>query len=216
MDSLKFVISHSCGKDSTLALHRMIKSGYTCEGLLVTVDKENDSSFFHSVPSTILESIAKSLSFNLIKLEIEEKSKYREMFVDELKKLADNGVRICVFGDIDIQEHREWCTSVCLEAGMAAVFPLWQENRESLVSEFIDLGYKAIIKAINADVLGEELLGEELTHKAVEEIVRQGADACGENGEYHTVVLDGPLFSFPVQIKAKGLTKKGSYASLLI
>lgn len=215
MDSLKFVISYSCGKDSTLALHRMIKSGYTCEGLLVTVDKEHDSSFFHGVPATMLDNIAKSLDFKLIKLMI-GKDEYREIFVKTLKELASQGVRLCAFGDIDINEHRQWCTSVCLEAGMAACFPLWQENRESLVSEFIDLGYKGIIKAINTNILGEELLGRELNHNTVEEIVRLGSDACGENGEYHTVVIDGPLFKSPVELKSKGLVKKDCYASLLV
>ncbi|MGL5439630.1 MAG: diphthine--ammonia ligase [Filifactoraceae bacterium] len=215
MDNLKFAISYSCGKDSTLSLHRMIKSGYKCESLLVTIDKENNSSFFHGVPVEILENISRALDIKLTKLLI-GKDDYREVFVDHLKKLSEEGVRLCVFGDIDINEHRQWCTEVCLEAGMAAVFPLWQENRESLVSEFIDLGYKAIIKTINSDILGEEILGEVLDHNLVEEIVKQGSDACGENGEYHTVVIDGPLFKNQVNIKTKGLARNGHYASLLV
>ena len=83
---------------------------------------------------------------------------------------------------------------------MTAVLPLWQENREKLVKEFIDLGFKARIVVVNKTMMSPEFLGRDLSHELLEEIEKTGADVCGENGEYHTVVYDGPLFKTPLNL----------------
>ena len=164
----KFVVSYSCGKDSTLSLYRMIKAGHTPVALLVTVDKKVLRSWFHGIPDKLLKDVSKS---------------QEEM-----------GAEACVFGDIDLMAHRNWCEDKCEKAGLEAIFPLWEEDREALTYEFIDSGFKTVIKNVKLSILGEEFLGEVLTKDVVERLKAAGSDACGENGEYHTFVFDGPLF----------------------
>lgn len=191
--SKKFIMSYSCGKDSTLALHRMIKRGDTPLGLLVTVDKSAGRSWFHGIPENLLNQVSKSLDIPLIKVE-SNGTNYKETFEEALKNAKKNGAEACVFGDIDLEEHRTWCTDRCNEAGLEAIFPLWQEDREKLTYEFIESGFKAMVKVVRLECLGEEFLGELLTKELVQKIKATGSDPCGENGEYHTFVYDGILF----------------------
>ena len=157
----KFVVSYSCGKDSTLSLYRMIKAGHTPVALLVTVDKKVLRSWFHGIPDKLLKDVSKSLDIPLVLVASNGKENYGETFVEALKKIKEEmGAEACVFGDIDLMAHRTWCEDKCEKAGLEAIFPLWEEDREALTYEFI----------------------------------AAGSDACGENGEYHTFVFDGPLF----------------------
>ena len=115
--------------------------------------------------------------------------------VENVKKIKEEmGAKACVFGDIDLMAHRTWCEDKCEKAGLEAIFPLWEEDREALTYEFIDSGFKTVIKNVKLSILGEEFLGEVLTKDVVERLKAAGSDACGENGEYHTFVFDGPLF----------------------
>ena len=191
----KFVVSYSCGKDSTLSLNRMIKAGHTPVALLVTVDKKVLRSWFHGIPDKLLKDVSKSLDIPLVLVASNGKENYGETFVEALKKIKEEmGAEACVFGDIDLMAHRTWCEDKCEKAGLEAIFPLWEEDREALTYEFIDSGFKTVIKNVKLSILGEEFLGEVLTKDVVERLKAAGSDACGENGEYHTFVFDGPLF----------------------
>ncbi|XZK55891.1 diphthine--ammonia ligase [Clostridium perfringens] len=191
----KFVVSYSCGKDSTLSLYRMIKAGHTPVALLVTVDKKVLRSWFHGIPDKLLKDVSKSLDIPLVLVASNGKENYGETFVEALKKIKEEmGAEACVFGDIDLMAHRTWCEDKCEKAGLEAIFPLWEEDREALTYEFIDNGFKTVIKNVKLSILGEEFLGEVLTKDVVERLKAAGSDACGENGEYHTFVFDGPLF----------------------
>lgn len=191
----KFVVSYSCGKDSTLSLYRMIKAGHIPVALLVTVDKKVLRSWFHGIPDKLLKDVSKSLDIPLVLVASNGKENYGETFVEALKKIKEEmGAEACVFGDIDLMAHRTWCEDKCEKAGLEAIFPLWEEDREALTYEFIDSGFKTVIKNVKLSILGEEFLGEVLTKDVVERLKAAGSDACGENGEYHTFVFDGPLF----------------------
>lgn len=210
----KFVMSYSCGKDSTLALYRMIKAGHIPAALLITVDKKVCRSWFHSVPERLLREVAKSLNIQLI-LVTSKGDDYAKTFVDALiKAKKDLGIDACVYGDIDLEAHRVWCTNRCTEAGVEAIFPLWEEDRETLVYEFIDLGFKTVIKNVKLECMGEEFLGKVLTKEVVQEIKETGSDACGENGEYHTFVFDGPLFNYTVKFESLGIIKSDTHGFL--
>ncbi|SHE99989.1 diphthine--ammonia ligase [Clostridium fallax] len=198
----KFIMSYSCGKDSTLALYRMIKEGHTPLALLVTVDKDKKNSWFHEVPLTLLEKVSKSLGVPLL-LADSKGDDYEAVFTETLIKGKELGAESCVFGDIDIDSHREWCTKRCKEANLKEIFPLWQENRESLTYEFIESGFKTVIKKVRLDSLDENFLGKTLTKELVNNIKEKGADPCGENGEYHTFVYDGPIFNEKINYKLK-------------
>lgn len=193
MSKEKVVVSFSGGKDSTLSLYKMLKSGYEVIGLLVTFDDENNSCF-HKIPKKVFEEISKELEIPIIKADCSIGRCYEDEFEKALKYSKDKGAEICVFGDIDIEAHKKWCLDRCSAAGIGGTFPLWQQNREDLTNEFIDYGFKAVIKKVNLKYLEKDFLGKELTKEVVNEIKNLGCDPSGENGEYHTLVFDGPIF----------------------
>ena len=212
--SKKFVMSYSCGKDSTLALYRMIKNGHKPVALLITVDKKVLRSWFHGVPESLLQEVSKSLNIPLLLVKCEGEE-YKAAFNKALNKAkSELGAEACVFGDIDLEAHRVWCTDRCDEANMEAIFPLWLEDREKLTYEFIDSGFKTVIKNVRLDVLSTEFLGKVLTKKVVSDIVAAGSDACGENGEYHTFAFDGPLFKYPIRFKENGIITNETHGFL--
>lgn len=210
----KFIMSYSCGKDSTLALYRMVQLGHKPAALLVTVDKNAGRSWFHGVPQQLLHQVSKALEIPLMIVEsngTNYEATFREALIDAKENL---GIDSCVYGDIDLEGHREWCTERCDEAGIKAVFPLWQEGREDLVYEFIDLGFKTVIKNVKLECLGEDFLGKTLTRDLVQDIKSTGSDACGENGEYHSFVYDGPLFKNPIDFEIAGIVKTETHGYL--
>jgi len=211
--SKKFVMSFSGGKDSTLALYRMIKKGYTPIGLLVTVKKGKSSSWTHSINKELLNKVSQSLDIPLMLVECEV-SEYEAKFKETLEKAKEMGAKSCVFGDIDIDHHRKWCEDRCNEAGIEAILPLWQEDREKLVYEFIDSGFSTVIKKVNLTYLPSDFLGKVLNRDIVEEIKQLGSDPCGENGEYHTFVVNGPLFKEEIKFKKNKIVIDGDYGNL--
>ncbi|MEG2017104.1 MAG: diphthine--ammonia ligase [Clostridium sp.] len=210
----KFIMSYSCGKDSTLALYRMVQQGHKPAALLVTVDKKAGRSWFHGVPQVLLGEVSKALNVPLLIVEsngTDYESTFREALIEAKENL---GIDSCVYGDIDLEGHRTWCTDRCEEAGIEAVFPLWQEGRENLVYEFIDSGFKTVIKNVKLECLGEEFLGKTLTRELALKIKETGSDVCGENGEYHSFVYDGPLFKNPIGFEAAGVVKTETHGYL--
>nr|WP_312291144.1 diphthine--ammonia ligase [Clostridium chromiireducens] len=215
MNKGKVVISFSGGKDSILSLYRMIKNGYEVIELLVTFDNQNDSCF-HKIPRDILEKVSKELEIPLTVIDCSGNKNYEEEFEKALKVSKDKGAEVCVFGDIDIEAHKKWCLDRCNAAEINGVFPLWQENRESLTNEFIDYGFKAVIKKVNLNALGIEFLGKELTKEVVNEIKKLGCDPSGENGEYHTLVFDGPIFKHGIKFDKVNKEIVGDFGYLTI
>jgi diphthine-ammonia ligase len=215
MNKEKVVVSFSGGKDSTLSLYRMIKDGYKVIGLVVTFDGQNDSCF-HKIPKEILKSVSEELEIPIIEVDCSNGKIYEEEFEKALKKSKDMGAEICVFGDIDIEAHKKWCLDRCDGADITGKFPLWQEDRESLTNEFIDYGFKAIIKKVNLNALGEDFLGKELNKEVVNNVKELGCDPSGENGEYHTLVFDGPIFKQGVKFNIINKEIIGEFAYLNI
>ncbi|MBC2855507.1 diphthine--ammonia ligase [Cetobacterium sp. 2A] len=215
MKKKNFIMSFSGGKDSTLALHRMIKAGHNPMALIITIDKDRENSWFHSISKNHIKEVAKSLDIPLMLIECEG-SNYENSFVEALEVFKNNGADCCVFGDIDIDAHRKWCQDRCDSAKLDAVFPLWQEGREDLVHEFIDTGFKAVIKVVNLNHLSQEFLGKTLDRDIVKDIKATGSDPCGENGEYHTFVYDGPLFNVPIQFEVIETAQHNDYGFLNI
>ena len=215
MNKEKIVVSFSGGKDSTLSLYRMIKDGYKVIGLVVTFDDEN-SSCFHRIPKNIMREVSKELDIPLIEVDCSHGKIYEEEFERALKLSKDMGAEVCIFGDIDIEAHKKWCLDRCDSVGIKGRFPLWQENRERLTNEFIDIGFKAVIKKVNLKVLGEEFLGKELNKDVINEVKNLGCDPSGENGEYHTLVFDGPIFKQAVKFNKVNKEIVGDFGYLTI
>lgn len=211
----KFIMSFSGGKDSILALYRMIKKGYEPIALLTTVKKNQEKSWTHGLGKEFLHRISKSLDIPLLLVECDV-NEYERKFEEALIKAKDMGATMCVFGDIDIELHKKWDVDRCKNAGIKAELPLWQQNREDLVYEFIDSGFTTIINKVNLKYMGIEFLGKELNREIIDDIKSTGSDACGENGEYHTFVVDGPLFKNRIDFTNEGIVKDINYAHLNI
>lgn len=203
MKKSKVVVSFSGGKDSTLCIYRALKENYDVIGLISTFADEKDTCF-HRIPKTVLKEVSESLNIPLIEVKCCKNCVYEDEFEKALKYAKDQGAEFCIFGDIDIEDHKKWGLDRCSNAGIKGLFPLWQEDREELVNEFLSYGFKAVIKKVNLNALGMEFLGEILSKDIISQIKAQGADPCGENGEYHTLVFDGPIFSKKVEFKALG------------
>lgn len=215
MKGKKFIASYSGGKDSTLAVYRAISQGMEPIQLITTYNLDKDRSWFHGIPQPLLDKISKELNIPifLIKTTGEE---YAQNFEKKLKEAKAAGAEVCVFGDIDLEEHLKWCTDRCIAAGIEAYFPLWQESRKKLVYEFIDAGFKTIITVVDTKRMDEKFLGQILTRELADEIEKCGADICGENGEYHTFAFDGPLFLSKVSYKTEEKVHSDNYAILPI
>jgi len=211
----KFVASYSGGKDSILAIHRAIKLGMKPVSLIITYNMDMERSWFHGIPEDLLSEVAASLDIPIKLIKTSGKD-YAANFERELRAQKEKGAEVCVFGDIDIEEHLQWCTARCDAAGIEAFFPLWKEERKSLVDEFIEEGFTANIIVVDTNRLSEKYLGMTLSHETVSSMVSEGADACGENGEYHTFVSNGPLFRTPVSFCYGEIVRKEQYAILPI
>lgn len=207
----KFVLSYSGGKDCILALYRKIQEGCTPVALLTTVKKSSNETWTHGLTFDLLEQVSKSLELPIIYAECDV-SEYETKFEEKLKIAKEMGATSVVYGDIDIELHKQWDIDRATNAGLNYEFPLWQEDREKLVHEVIDNGFKAIIKKVNLDCMGEDFLGKTLTKELVEKIKETGSDPCGENGEYHTFVVDGPIFNYKIDVKHDDFRVEDNYA----
>jgi len=194
---MKFVASYSGGKESVLAIYRAIKQGHEPIALITTFNTDADRSHFHGLSEEVLESVSKSLDIPLwlIKTSGED---YAINLEKALLRAKEQGAQACVFGDIDIEGHLEWCSQRCENVGIKPLFPLLGESRKDVVYEMIDCGFVANISTVNTRYLSEDFLGQQLTKEVAERIAACGADICGENGEYHTFVWAGPIFKQPV------------------
>jgi len=187
-----------------------IKQGYTPAVLLNVMNENGKISRSHGIPESILQAQAKAaqLPIHLISSSWQE---YEQHFTAALKQLKENyAVSHAVFGDIDLQPHRDWEEKVCNNAGLTAVLPLWQQDRRSLVMKMLDSGIQTMIVSCN-EVMGASFIGKILTPSLIDELEVLGVDACGENGEFHTLVYDCPLFQQPLQIEVKQVLKHEQY-----
>jgi len=208
---IKFAMSYSCGKDSALALYKTIQAGHRPVCIVVAFNKEAGRSWFHGVEEALLEKVSQALELPLI-IARSHGDDYTELFENALRQVKTLGAEACVFGDIDIEGHLEWNRERCAAAGLECIMPLWGMSRTAAVSELLDAGFAAIIKSIDKKYLDESFLGLTLDKNVIKRVAATGADICGENGEYHTFVYDGPVFRHPVQIKLGEVIDLGTHA----
>ncbi len=207
---MNVLCSWSGGKDSCFALMKAKEQGYTLRVLLNVLNEEGKISRSHGIPSNILQAQAKAahLPIHLINSSWQE---YEMQFTSALQQLKSNyDLHAAVFGDIDLQAHRDWEEKVCSSAGLKAVLPLWQQDREALVIQMLNSGIKTIIVSCN-ETMGDSFLGKILDEQLVQELKSIDIDVCGENGEFHTLVLDCPLFTQPLNVEVKNPIKHDNY-----
>ena len=209
----RFVASFSTGKDSTLAVYKAIERGMKPDGLLITYNEDLTRAWFHSITEDVLKRYSKALGIpiHLIRTSGDD---YEENFEKKLKECRASGAEVCVFGDIDILTHLEWGQERCKAAGLEAFYPLWQMDRRHAVNAFLDSGFSAYITIIDTGRVPEEYLGKKLSKELLSKMEEEGIDPCGESGEFHTLVTDGPLFKHPFEYAFGRVEFDGRYAKL--
>ncbi|MEM2099256.1 MAG: diphthine--ammonia ligase [Candidatus Bathyarchaeia archaeon] len=212
---MKVVVSWSGGKDSCFACYKAIKEGYDVAWLLVMMESAGLSNF-HLINSELLDAQAQAIGVPIIK-QVTSPSTYGRDFENALLQLKQRGVEGLVTGDVyDVALHEaSWLDRVCGEVGLQPVKPLWHRNTMEIVDEFINAGFKATVVRVKREVLGLEWLGRELNAQFIRELP-VGVDPCGENGEFHTFVTDGPIFKSSIEIVEAEKTKLNGYGHLEI
>ena len=192
---VKAFSSWSGGKDCCLAFYRAKRSGMDIRFLINMVSEDGKRSCSHGVRAAVIKRQAEALGIPIIQKPTTTDT-YEKVFVETLKELKNKGVTDGVFGDIDFNPHREWNERVCAGAGIACHLPLWQEDQTRLMEEFIDAGFKSVVIAVKADLLGREILGRIVNREFIAYIagLKKKITPCGEAGEFHTLVIDGPVF----------------------
>ncbi|NER14079.1 diphthine--ammonia ligase [Leptobacterium flavescens] len=199
----KAYFNWSSGKDSSLALHRLLEEGkYDIVKLVTTVNTDYNRVSMHGLRNELLELQADAIGLPLHKIPLsgnvsmKEYDKVMKSQMELLKQQAS----IAVFGDIFLEDLKKYREERLSEVGIKAVFPLWKEDTKALIDEFLDLGFKAITVCVNAKLLGASFVGRVIDRDFIKELP-ENVDPCGENGEFHTFVFDGPIFKKAVPFK---------------
>ncbi|MBW1745256.1 MAG: diphthine--ammonia ligase [Deltaproteobacteria bacterium] len=205
---VKTFVSWSGGKDAALSYYRVMGDFYVTH-LLNMVAENGEISRSHGIRTDVLRLQAEAMGLPIIQPSSSWET-YEAKFKKALSDLKCEGVEAGIFGDIDLDAHREWVERVSKESGMQAVLPLWGEkNRENLIEELIEAGFETVIVATKKDVLGHEWLGRRIDDDFVRDISKiKGVDISGEGGEYHTFVVSGPIFGKRINIlKSEKITR---------
>lgn len=211
----KFIVSYSGGKDSTLALYHAMQVGKAI-GLIVMLEEQGLRSRSHAMSMEIIQAQANALGLPIITAS----SSWNDYETEFLKLLADakqQGADVLVTGDLDMPEHGCWHDRITQQAGLKLCMPLWQRPHREVIEEFIQLGFKTMIVTVNLD-LGMKVddLGKILTLDYIQELENRGIDPCGEGGEFHSTVIDGPLFTAPIAVRKGDILYHENYAFLAL
>ncbi len=191
----------SSGKDSSLALYRVLQQKeLNVSELITTVNQDYRRVSMHGLRIELLEQQAESLNIPLRKVCLPAQVSmdvYNRTMLATVTSLKENGFTHCVFGDIFLEDLRKYREDQLKKVGIQTVFPLWKTNTKDLLEEFLDLGFKAIIVCVNAKYLDDSFCGRLLDHEFLNDLP-SNVDPCGEHGEFHSFVFDGPLFNKPI------------------
>lgn len=200
-------LSWSTGKDAMLALHHLQNHPeYSVDLLLTSLNAENDRVSMHGIPFALLKQQAENLGLPLKTLALHPETDlptYNRMMEEELTELKNLGFTTGIYGDILLDDLRAYRETQMSKLDLKTYFPLWKKDTKELIHEFLDLGYKAIAVCINTQILDASFCGRIIDRDFINDLPWD-ADPCGENGEFHTFVFDGPLFQKPVLFENKG------------
>jgi len=196
-------MSWSSGKDSALALHETREHG-TVEivGLLTTVNQEFERVAMHGVRRTLLEAQAERLGLPLHVVELPwpcPNEVYEDRMTDALGHAHDAGIEAMVFGDLFLEDVRRYRENALRDTGIGAVFPLWLRPTRQMAHDLLDLRFRAVVTCVDSAQAPAAIAGRWYDEILLSELP-SGVDPCGENGEFHTVVVDGPIFSRPIDV----------------
>jgi len=195
------ILTWSGGKDCAMALYELQRAdGYEVSALLTTVTEDYDRISMHGVRRALLERQAESLGLPLETVFIAKDSSnedYETKMKSTLLRYQSRGVASVAFGDVFLQDVRRYREDNLVKVGMKALFPLWNRDTAELARLFVDLGFKAVVTCVDSNALDGAFVGREFDGELLSDLPST-VDACGENGEFHSFVYDGPMFRAPV------------------
>ncbi len=200
----KVVFNWSGGKDSALCLHEILQDqNYEVASLLTTISQPYQRISMHGVRVELLDIQAERIGLPLLKIPIPEMptmEAYDNTMAAVLLQLKNRGVTASVFGDIFLEDLRNYREDKLAELNLKGVFPLWKKSTRKLIRKFIDTGFKAVTTCVNDKYLDKSFVGRIIDDDFLNDLP-DNVDPCGENGEYHSFVFDAPFFSRPIQIE---------------
>lgn len=196
------IFNWSGGKDSTLALHRVLaEKRFDIRYLLTTLSEQYKRISMHGVREELLEQQAASIGIPLKKIYLPENASmdsYNKIMETTMKDLAAENISTAIFGDIFLEDLKKYREEQLSKVGFTAHFPLWKEDSKDLLNEFLSLGYKTILVCINEKQLDKSFAGRIIDGNFINELPPD-VDPCGENGEFHSFVFEGPVFNHPIK-----------------
>lgn len=198
MSRYKTYFNWSGGKDSALSLYHILKDQrFDVQLLLTSINSAFDRVSMHGVRTSLLHKQAEALGLPLQKIELPEQptmAEYNEILLKNVNLLKDNHFTHAVFGDIFLEDLRAYREQQLNEVGIKAHFPIWKRDSKELIHEFIDLGFKTVVVCVKSELLDPSFAGRVIDKNFINDLPN-GVDPCGENGEFHTFVFDGPIFN---------------------
>jgi uncharacterized protein (TIGR00290 family) len=208
------VFCWSGGKDSAMALHALLlQKEFRVTGLLTTVTEGFDRISMHGVRRELLHKQAESIGLPLLEVFIPPQcvnSIYEARMEAAMRVAYGQGIRRIAFGDIFLEDLKSYREKNLAKVGMEAIFPIWKRDTRELAASFVKLGFRARAACIDPRILDPSFAGRELDKSFFRDLP-PNADPCGENGEFHTFVYDGPIFQKPVPCRAGVIVERDSF-----
>lgn len=209
----RVVCCWSSGKDSAFALEEALRQGLNVVGLLCTVNSDVDRVAMHAVRRELLEAQAQRLGLPLSTVEIPMNCShelYAELMQVEIARAAEEEVTGMIFGDLFLEDVREYRIQMLRGSGIEPIFPLWGRETSLLAEEMITSGVKAIITCVDPNQLDATFVGRDFNGAFLDDLPRN-VDRCGENGEFHSFVYDAPSFSAPIAVESGVVVERGGF-----
>ena len=197
------IVSWSGGKDSVLALHFLNKDEFNVRTLITTISESYNRVSMHGVRKELLEKQAKSIGIPLLTISLPKditNDEYEKIMKREMLYFKSQSVYKVVFGDIFLEDIRKYREANLSKIGMKAIFPLWKRDTKALAEKFIESGFKAIITSVDSKYLEGSYVGRQFDRDFLNSLP-PNVDSCGENGEFHSFVFNGPDFSYPIHFQ---------------
>lgn len=213
---MKIIASWSGGKDGCFACHKALAEGHEVSYLVNFISREFRRVSFHGTRAHLISRQAQAIGIPLVQYTVPpDMSLYEQTFKKAVSSLKRNGIEGMVFGDIYLQEHKDWIERVCGELGITPLLPLWGMAPERILSDFIEAGFEAVIVSARSDIFDKKWLGQRIDHTSLLGLKKlaeeKGLDVCGEQGEYHTLVVAGPLFRKRLQVTHGDRVQRNGY-----